>query len=165
LALEALRKLINGEIKSKLSSRVVQTKTFSERLEAAMNRYHTNAMTTVQIIEELIALAKDIRAAMEKEGEDGLTEDERAFYEALAESESAVDVMGDDKLKLIAHELLASVKSNATIDWHHSDMARAKIRVTVKRILRKFGYPPDLQAQAIQTVLQQAEAFSEKWAA
>ncbi|MBT6260214.1 MAG: DUF3387 domain-containing protein, partial [Rhodospirillaceae bacterium] len=165
LALEALKKLINGEIKSKLSSRVVQTKTFSERLEAAMNRYHTNAMTTVQIIEELIALAKDIRAAMEKEGEDGLTEDERAFYEALAESESAVDVMGDDKLKLIAHELLASVKSNATIDWHHSDMARAKIRVTVKRILRKFGYPPDLQAQAIQTVLQQAEAFSEKWAA
>jgi type I restriction enzyme, R subunit len=165
LALEALKKLINGEIKSKLSSRVVQTKAFSERLEAAMNRYHTNAMTTVQIIEELIALAKDIRAAMEKEGEDGLTEDERAFYEALAESESAVDVMGDDKLKLIAHELLANVKSNATIDWHHSDMARAKIRVTVKRILRKFGYPPDLQAQAIQTVLQQAEAFSEKWAA
>jgi type I restriction enzyme, R subunit len=165
LALEALKKLINGEIKSKLSSRVVQTKAFSERLEAAMNRYHTNAMTTVQIIEELIALAKDIRAAMEKEGEDGLTEDERAFYEALAESESAVDVMGDDKLKLIAHELLASVKSNATVDWHHSDMARAKIRVTVKRILRKFGYPPDLQAQAIQTVLQQAEAFSEKWAA
>jgi len=165
LALEALRKLINGEIKSKMKSRVVKTKAFSERLEAAMNRYHTNAMTTAQIIEELIKLAKDIRAEMEREGKDGLTEDEIAFYEALAENESAVDVMGDEKLKLIAHELLASVKSNATIDWHHSDMARAKIRIAVKRILKRFGYPPDLEADAIKTVLQQAEAFSEKWAA
>ena len=165
LALEALRKLINGEIKSKMSSRVVKTKAFSERLQASMNRYHTNAMTTAQIIEELIKLAKDIRAEMEREGKEGLTEDEIAFYDALAESESAVDVMGDDKLKLIAHELLASVKSNATVDWHQSDMARAKIRIAVKRILKKYGYPPDLQADAIQTVLQQAEAFSKKWAA
>jgi type I restriction enzyme, R subunit len=165
LAVEALKKLINGEIRSKLSSRVVQTKAFSERLEASINRYHTNAMTTVQILEELIALAKDLRAAMEEEGEDGLNADERAFYDALAESESAVDVMGDEKLKLIAHELLNSVKSNATIDWHHSEMARAKIRVAVKRILKRFGYPPDLQQQAVQTVLQQAEAFSDKWAA
>ena len=102
---------------------------------------------------------------MGREGKDGLTEDEIAFYEALAESGSAVDVMGDDKLKLIAHELLASVKSNATVDWHRSDMARAKIRITVKRILKKYGYPPDLQADAIQTVLQQAEAFSKNWAA
>jgi type I restriction enzyme, R subunit len=165
LALEALNKLINGEIKSKLRSRVVKTKSFSERLEAAMNRYHTNAMTTAQIIEELIKLAKDIRAEVEREGKDGLTEDEIAFYEALAENESAIDVMGDSKLKLIANELLASVKSNATVDWHHSDMARAKIRINVKRILRKYGYPPDLRADAIKIVLQQAEAFSEKWAA
>ena len=85
--------------------------------------------------------------------------------EALSENDSAVDVMGDTKLKLIAHELLQSVRSNATIDWHHSEMARAKIRVAVKRILKKYGYPPDLQSAAIQTVLQQAEAFSEKWAA
>jgi type I restriction enzyme R subunit len=165
LALEALKKLINGEIKSKLSSRVVKTKAFSERLKAAINRYHTNALTTAQIIEELIALAKDIRAEMEREGADGLTEDEIAFYEALAGNESAVDIMGDDKLKVIAHELLEKVKSNVTIDWHHSEMARAKIRVTVKRILKKYGYPPDLQPQGIQTVLQQAEAFSTKWAA
>ncbi len=165
LALEALKKLISGEIKSKLSSRVVKTKAFSERLTEAINRYHTNALTTAQVIEELIALAKEIRAEMEQRGKDGLTEDEVAFYEALSENESAVDVMGDKKLKLIAHELLQSVRSNATIDWHHSEMARAKIRIAVKRILRKYGYPPDLQSAAIQTVLQQAEAFSEKWAA
>jgi len=165
LALEALKKLINGEIKSKLSSRVVKTKAFSERLAESINRYHTNALTTAQVIEELIALAKEIRAEMEKRGKDGLSEDEVAFYEALSENDSAVDVMGDDKLKLIAHELLQSVRANATIDWHHSDMARAKIRVAVKRILKKYGYPPDLQPEAIQTVLQQAEAFSEKWAA
>lgn len=165
LALEALRKLINGEIKSKLSSRVVKTKAFSERLSEAINRYHTNALTTAQVLEELIALAKEIRAEMEQRGKDGLSEDEVAFYEALSENDSAVDVMGDTKLKLIANELLQSVRSNATIDWHHSEMARAKIRVAVKRILKKYGYPPDLQSAAIQTVLQQAEAFSEKWAA
>ena len=165
LALEALKKLINGEIKSKLSSLVVKTKAFSERLAEAINRYHINALTTAQVIEELIALAKEIRAEIEQRGKDGLTEDEVAFYEALSENNSAVDVMGDEKLKLIANELLQSVRSNATIDWHHSDMARAKIRVAVKRILKKYGYPPDLQSEAIQTVLQQAEAFSEKWAA
>ena len=164
LALEVLKKLINDEIKSKLSSRVVKTKAFSERLAEAINRYHTNALTTAQVIAELIVLAKEVRDEVEQRGKDGLSEDEIAFYEALSENDSAVDVMGDEKLKIIAHELLKSVRSNATIDWHHSEMARAKIRVTVKRILKKHGYPPDLQSEAIQTVLQQAEAFSEKWA-
>ena len=153
---------MNGEIKSKLSSRVVKTKAFSGRLTKSINRYHINALTTAQVLEELIALAKEIRAEI---GKGGLTEDEVAFYEALSENDIAVDVMGDEKLKLIANELLQSVRSNATIDWHHSEMARAKIRVAVKRILKKYGYPPDLQSTAIQTVLQQAEAFSEKWAA
>ena len=165
LALEALKKLINGEIKSKLSSRVVKTKAFSERLAQAINRYHINALTTVQVLEELIGLAKEIRDEVEQRGKEGLSEDEIAFYEALSENDSAVDVMGNEKLKLIAHELLQSVRSNATIDWHHSEMARAKIRVAVKRILKRYGYPPDLQSKAIQTVLLQAEAFSEKWAA
>ena len=165
LALEALKKLINGEIKSNLSSRVVKTKAFSERLAEAINRYHTNALTTVQVLEELIGLAKEVRDEVEQRGKDGLSEDEIAFYEALSENDSAVDVMGDEKLKLIAHELLQSVRSNATIDWHHSEMARAKIRIAVKRILKKYGYPPDLRSEAIQTVLLQAEAFSEKWAA
>jgi type I restriction enzyme R subunit len=165
LALEALKKLINGEIRSKLSSRVVKTKAFSERLEEAIARYHTNAMTTAQIIEELIKLAKEIRAEVERGGAEGLSEDEIAFYEALAENESAVDVMGDEQLRVIAHEVLESVKGNVTAAFPHSEMSRAKIRITVKRILRKYGYPPDLQANAIQTVLQQAEAFSTKWAA
>lgn len=164
LALEALRRLISGEIKSKMQSRVVKSKAFSERLKEAINRYHTNALTTAQVIEELIKLAKEIRTEMEQEGKDGLSEDEIAFYEALAENESAVAVMGDEKLKIIAHEILASIKSNATVDWYRSEMARAKIRIAVKRILKKYGYPPDLQSDAVKTVLQQAEAFSEKWA-
>ena len=165
LALEALRKLINGEIKARERSNVVKSKAFSERLEAAINRYHNNALTTVEVLEELIVLAKDIRAEMERGEAAGLSEDEIAFYDALAENESAVDVMGDEKLRVIAHELLQNVRANATIDWHHSEMARAKIRVLVKRILRKFGYPPDLQDEAVQTVLQQAEAFSDRWVA
>ena len=159
-----MKKLINGDIKSKLNSRVVKTKAFSERLSEAINRYHTNALTTAQVLEELIALAKEIRAEIDKKGNDGLTKDEIAFYEVLSENDSAVDLMGDEKLKLIANELLKSVRSNATVDWHHSEMARAKIRVAVKRILKKYGYPPDLESDAIKTVLQQAEVFSEKWA-
>ena len=165
LALEALKKLINGEIKSKLSSRVVKTKAFSARLAEAINRYHTNALTTAQVIEELIKLAKEIRSEIEDIGKDGLSADEVAFYEALAENDSAVDVMGDAKLKIIANEVLQSVRANATVDWYRSDMARAKIRVAVKRILKKYGYPPDLELEAIQTVLQQAEILSKKWAA
>ena len=165
LALEALKKLINGEIKSKLNSRVVKTKAFSERLAESINRYHLNALTTAQVLEELIKLAKEIRAEMENRGKDGLSEDEVAFYEALSENESAVDLMGDAKLKLIAYELLQSVRSNATVDWQQSEMARAKIRVAVKRILKKYGYPPDLETEAIKVVLQQAEASSQKWAA
>ena len=165
LALEALKKLINGEIKSKLNSRVVKTKAFSERLAESINRYHLNALTTAQVLEELIKLAKEIRAEMENRGKDGLSEDEVAFYEALSENDNAVYLMGDAKLKLIAHELLQSVRSNATVDWQQSEMARAKIRVAVKRILKKYGYLPDLETEAIKVVLQQAEASSQKWAA
>ena len=163
LALEALKKLINGEIKSKLSSRVVKTKAFSERLAEAINRYHMNVLTTAQVLEELIVLAKEVRAEIEQRGKDGLSEDEVAFYEALSENDSAVDIMGDAKLKFIAHEVLQSVRSNATVDWHHSKMARAKIRRDVKRILMQYGYPPDMQSEAVQVVLQQAETFAEKW--
>ncbi len=163
LAIEALKKLLHGEIKSKLSTRVVKTKAFSERLTEAINRYHTNALTTAQVIEDLIDLAKEIRAEIEQRGKDGLSEDEIAFYEALAENNSAVELMGDKKLKLIAHEVLQSVRSNATVDWHHSEMARAKMRVAVRRILKAHGYPPDLQPEAVQVVLQQAEALADKW--
>ncbi len=163
LALEALRKLINDGIRSRSKANVVQTKAFSERLEDAVARYHANAITTAEVLQELIQLAKDIRAARQRGEESGLSDEEIAFYDALAENESAVQMMGDDKLKLIAHELLVSLRENVSVDWAHRDSARARMRVLVKRILRKYGYPPDLQDTAVQTVLQQAEALSSGW--
>lgn len=163
LALEALRKLINDGIRSRSKANVVQTKAFSERLEEAVARYHANAITTAEVLQELIQLAKDIRAARQRGEESGLSDEEIAFYDALAENESAVQMMGDDKLKLIAHELLMSLRENVSVDWAHRDSARARMRVLVKRILRKYGYPPDLQDTAVQTVLQQAEALSSGW--
>ena len=165
LALEALRKLLNGEIRSQSRVNVVQARAFSERLEAAIARYHTNAITTTEVIQELINLAKDIRAANRRGEEEGLSREEISFYDALAKNESAVEVMGNDQLRVIAHELLSNLKNNASVDWQHRESARARMRILVKRILRKYGYPPDLQDAAVQTVLQQAEVLSAKWAA
>ncbi len=165
LALEALRKLINGEIRAQSRVNVVQTRAFSDRLEEAIARYHSNAITTAEVIQELIKLAKDIRAAHQRGAEEGLSQEEISFYDALAQNESAVEVMGNDQLRVIAHELLSRLKSNASVDWQHRESARARMRVLVKRILRKYGYPPDLQDAAVQTVLQQAEVLSERWAA
>ena len=163
LALEALRKLINDGIRSRSKANIVETRAFSERLEDAVARYHANAITTAEVLQELIQLAKDIRAARQRGEEAGLSDEEIAFYDALAENESAVQAMGDDKLKVIAHELLLSLKGNVSVDWAHRDSARARMRVLVKRILRKYGYPPDLQNAAVQTVLQQAEVLSAGW--
>ena len=165
LAMEALRKLINGQIRSQSRVNVVQTRAFSDRLEEAIARYHTNAITTAEVIQELIKLAKDIRAAHQRGEKEGLTQDEISFYDALAENESAVEVMGNDQLRVIAHELLDRLKKNASVDWQHRESARARMRVLVKRILRKYGYPPDLEDAAVQTVLQQAELLSSRWAA
>lgn len=163
LALEALRKLLNDEIRSRSKTNVVETKRFSERLETAIARYHTNAISTVEVLQELIELAKEVRAARRRGEDDGLSQDEIAFYDALAESESALQMMGNDSLKVIAHELLVSLKGSVTVDWSHRESARARMRVLVKRILRKHGYPPDLQDAAVQTVLRQAEALSAAW--
>lgn len=163
LAMEALRKLLNGEIRSQSKRNIVQSRLFSERLEQAISQYHMNALTSVQVLEELVNLAKDIRAARERGEEQGLSDDEVAFYDALAENASAREAMGDDQLKVIAHELLAQVKGNLSIDWMHRESARARLRILVKRILKKYGYPPDLQDAAVQTVLQQAEALSAEW--
>jgi len=115
------------------------------------------------VLQELIELARDIRAARKRGEESGLSDEEVAFYDALAENESAVQVMGDDKLRVIAHELLMSLRDNVSVDWAHRESARARLRVLVKRILRKYGYPPDLQDSAVQTVLAQAEALSSVW--
>ena len=165
LAIEALKKLINGDVRAQSKRNVTQSKVFSERLEAAIARYHANALTTAQVIEELIQLAKDIRAARARGEETGLTDEEIAFYDALAENESARQVMGEPTLRVIAQELVASVKSSVSVDWMHREAARARMRVLVKRLLRKYGYPPDLQDAAVQKVLQQAEALSAEWAA
>ncbi|WP_028769987.1 type I restriction endonuclease subunit R [Silanimonas lenta] len=163
LALEALRKLLGDGIRSRAKANIVETRAFSERLEAAVARYHANAITTAEVLQELIQLARDIRAARQRGEESGLSDEEIAFYDALAENESAVQVMGDDKLRVIAHELLMSLRENVTVDWAHRESARARMRVLVKRILRKYGYPPDLQDAAVQTVLAQAEALSASW--
>ena len=135
----------------------------SEKLKKTLNAYHNRAISTMQVIEELIKLAKDLDAAA-KRGEDmGLTDDEIAFYDALAANDSAVTAMGDDKLKLIAAELITQVKKSVTIDWNLREGARAKIRVMVRRILNKHGYPPDLQEEAVKTVLAQAELLCAEW--
>ncbi|MCG6117347.1 MAG: type I restriction endonuclease subunit R [Aquimonas sp.] len=163
LGLEALRKLLGDSIRSRTRTNVVETRAFTERLEDAIARYHANAITTAEVLQELIRLARDIRAARNRGEEQGLSDDEIAFYDALAESESALQVMGDDKLRVIAHELLVSLRENIAVDWAHRESARARLRVLVKRILRKYGYPPDLQDAAVQTVLQQAEVLSASW--
>jgi type I restriction enzyme R subunit len=160
LALETLRKLINGEVRSQSQRNVTQAKAFSDRLESAIARYHANALTTVQVLEELIAIAKDIRASRKRGEETGLSDEEIAFYDALAENKSARDLMGEPALRVIAHELMQTIKDNVAVDWMHRDSTRANIRRLVKRILRKYGYPPDLQDAAVQNVLQQAEALS-----
>jgi type I restriction enzyme R subunit len=164
LAVELLRKLLNNEIKTRAKRHLVQARSFSEMLEETIRRYQNRAIETAQIIEELIGIAKDMREA-EKRGEDlGLNEDEVAFYEALEVNDSAVKVLGDETLKAIARELVETVRKNTSIDWTVKESVKAKLRVIVKRILRKYGYPPDKQERATQTVLQQAELLSGEWA-
>ena len=164
LAIEALRKLINGEVRSQMHRNLIESRGFTERLEAAIARYHANALTTAQVLDELIQLAKDIRDARQRGEESGLDRDEIAFYTALAQNDSARQAMGDPALRVIAHELMTNVKSNVSVDWMHREGARARIRVLVRRILRKYGYPPDLQEAAVVNVLQQAEALAAMWA-
>ena len=159
LALEALKKLLAGEISSRMRTNVVESRAFSKRLEDAVARYHAGALSAVELINELIALAKDMKAAQQRGEDQGLSPEELAFYDALAENESAVDAMGSEQLRLIAHELLEQLRNNATVDWHHRESARARMRVLVKRILKKYGYPPDLSDAAVQTVLAQAEVL------
>ena len=159
LALEALKKLLAGEITSRMKTNVVESRAFSKRLEDAVARYHAGALSAVELINEMIALAKDMKAAQQRGEDQGLSPEELAFYDALAENESAVDAMGSEQLRLIAHELLEQLRKNATVDWHHRESARARMRVLVKRILKKYGYPPDLSDSAVQTVLAQAEVL------
>ena len=164
VAAELLEKLLKDELKVRSRRNLVQSQVFSEKLKQSLNAYHNRAISTMQVIEELIQLAKDLDAATKRGEALGLTDDELAFYDALAANESAVVAMGDDKLRFIAAELITQVKKSVTIDWTLREGARAKIRVMVKRILNKYGYPPDLQDEAVKTVLAQAELLSAEWA-
>lgn len=163
LAVELLGKLLKGEVRSRSRKNVVQARSFAAMLEEALRRYQNRAVETAQVIEELIQLARDMRRADSRGENLGLSEDELAFYDALATNDSAVKVLGEPTLKLIAQELVAAVRRNVTIDWTIRENVRAHLRVLVKRILRKYGYPPDKQEKATLTVLEQAEVLSREW--
>ncbi|MEY3481286.1 MAG: Type restriction enzyme protein, partial [Verrucomicrobiota bacterium] len=164
VAAELLAKLLKDEIRERSRRNFVQSQSFSEKLKKTLNAYHNRAIATQEVIDELIKLAKEMEAAT-KRGEDmGLNDDEVAFYDALASNESAVKAMGNDELKVIAAELVTQVRKSVSIDWTMRESARAKIRVMVRRILRKHGYPPDLAEEATKTVLAQAEVLCAGWA-
>jgi type I restriction enzyme R subunit len=164
LAVELLQKLLKGEIRARSQRNVVQARSFADLLEQALRKYQNRAIETAQVIEELIQLAKNMRAAEARGVSLGLSDDELAFYDALETNDSAVKVLGDETLRTIARELVATVRKNVTIDWTLRENVRAQLRMLVKRILRKHGYPPDKQEKATQTVLEQAEVLSESWA-
>ena len=156
-------KLLEGEIRTRHRKNIVQARSFAELLEASIRKYQNRAIETAQVIEELIRLAREMREAARRGEELGLTEDEVAFYDALEVNDSAVSVLGDETLRLIAQELVKSVRSSITIDWTVRENVRAQMRVIIKRILRKYGYPPDRQARATDLVLEQAEVLCKDW--
>jgi type I restriction enzyme R subunit len=164
LAIELLRKLLSGEIKMRSRRNIVQARSFAELLEQSVRKYQNRAIEAALVIEEMIALAKQMREANARGETLNLSEDELAFYDALEVNDSAVKVLGEPTLVQIARELVETVKRNVTIDWTVRENVRAQLRVIVKRILRKYGYPPDKQEKATQTVLEQAEVLSELWA-
>ena len=164
LALELLKKLLNDEIKFRSKKNLTQSKKFSEMLEAAIKKYQNHLLTTAQVIEELIKLAKDIRDS-DKRGEHlKLSPEELAFYDTLANNKSAVEVLGDEKLRDLARVLVQRVKSNASIDWTIKESVRARLKVIVKRLLRQYGYPPDMELLATENVLEQAKLLANDWA-
>ena len=165
LAVELLQKLLKGELVTRRRKNVVQARSFAEMLEQTLRRYQNRAIEAAQVIEELIQLARDLREANARGEALGLSEDEMAFYDALETNDSAVRVLGDETLRDIARELVETVRGNVTIDWTLRENVRAQLRVLVKRILRKHGYPPDKQEKATRTVLEQAEVLSVGWAA
>jgi type I site-specific restriction-modification system R (restriction) subunit len=158
-------KLLNDEIRVQSRRNVVQARSFAELLEKAIRRYQNRSLEAAQVVQQLVDLAKDIRAANQRGEQLGLSDDELAFYDALATNDSAVQALGDETLKTIARDLVETVRRNLTIDWTVKESVRAKLRVTVKRRLRKYGYPPDRTEQAVITILEQTELLSKDRAA
>ena len=163
LAVELLERLLEGEIKSRYSSNLTQEKKFSELLGNVIKRYQNRSIETAQVIEELIEMAKKFASASKRGDELGLSDDELAFYDALANNESSVRELGDEILARIAHELTDSLRKSVTVDWSSRESVRARLRLLVKRILRKYKYPPDQQEEATKLILEQAEALCEAW--
>ena len=159
VAVELLERLLNDEIRTHSRKNVVQGRSFAEMLEHSIRAYQNRAVEASQVIEELIEIAKEMRQAQERGENLGLSDDELAFYDALEVNDSAVEVLGDETLRTIAVELVETVRQNVTIDWTLKVSVRAKLRVMVKRVLRRYGYPPDKQEKATDTVLEQAEAL------
>ena len=164
LAVELLQKLLRGELSARRRKNIVQARSFAEMLEQTLRKYQNRAVEAAQVIEELIQLARELRVANARGEKLGLGEDELAFYDALETNDSAVQVLGDETLRIIARELVETVRNNVTIDWTLRENVRAHLRRLVKRILRKHGYPPDKQEKATRTVLEQAEVISAGWA-
>ncbi|HBV20371.1 MAG TPA: DEAD/DEAH box helicase, partial [Nitrosomonas sp.] len=164
LAVELLEKLLRDEIKSKTRSNVIQEKKYGDRLMETLRKYNNRAIETAQVIEELIQMAKEFQDAMQRHEDLGLNEDELAFYDALANNESAVRELGDDTLKKLAHELVEKLRKSTTVDWKVRDSVRARIRNMVRVLLRRYKYPPDKTDEAVELVLKQAEVLSEAWA-
>lgn len=163
LAVELLEKLLRDEIRSNSRTNLVQEKKYSERLLETLRRYHNRAIETAQVIEELIALAKDFQAALARNEELGLSPDEVAFYDALAEKPEVLHEMGDEALKKLAEELTQKLRSSTTVDWQVRDSVRAKMRILIRQLLRKYKYPPEGYEDAITMVLKQAEALADEW--
>ena len=163
LAVELLEKLLKGEIRSRSDKNVVQARSFAEMLERSIRNYQNRSIEAAQVIEHLIEIANEMREAQERGDELGLSEDELAFYDALETNDSAVQVLGDETLRTIAIELVENVRKNVSIDWTLKDSVKAQIRLIIKRILRKYGYPPDKQEKATQTVIEQAEVLCRNW--
>ncbi len=164
LAIELLRKLLNDELKMRMRKNLVQSRSFTEMLERTIRAYQNRTIAAAEVMIELIKLGREMREAQKRGEKLNLTEDEIAFYDALEVNDSAVKVLGDDTLKTIARELVETVRNNTTIDWTVRETVRARLRVMVKRILKKYGYPPDKQEKATRTVLEQAELIAKDWA-
>jgi type I restriction enzyme R subunit len=160
LQMGLLRRLLNDQIRTVQRTNLVQARKFSEQLDEAINRYTNRALTTAEIIAELVKLAKEMRAQNKRHEELGLSVSEAALYDAIVQNESAVLEMGDETLKKIAVELVLAVQSSVTIDWNLKDSVRAAMRAKVRRLLAKYDYPPDLEEKAVELVLEQAELFA-----
>jgi type I restriction enzyme, R subunit len=165
LAVQLLERLMRDEIRSTTRGNVVQEKQFSERLLETIRKYHNRAIETKEVIEELIAMAKDLQAAIKRHESLGLSPDEIAFYDALAERPQVLEQMGDKVLKDLAMELTDKLRKSTSVDWQVRDSVRAQMRILIKRLLRKYKYPPEGQDEAVAIVLKQAEVLADAWSA